>query len=58
VQAELIAGAQGIKLPKEFIAAASGAGLRSGALHQYMKLQASSHLSVQHTRADVVGLLV
>lgn len=43
-QAELIAGAQGVKLPKEFVAAASGAGLRSNALQQYMKLQASTHL--------------
>ncbi len=38
-QAELIAGAQGVKLPKEFIAAAAAGGLRQGALQQYLKLQ-------------------
>ena len=43
-QAELIAGAQGVKLPKEFVAAASGAGLRSNALQQYMKLQARTRM--------------
>ena len=39
LQAERIATSSGIKLPKDFIAAASAGGLRLGALQSYIKLQ-------------------
>ena len=39
VQAELIAAAKGVQLPKDFLAAAMAGGLRQGALQQYLNLQ-------------------
>lgn len=54
-QAELIAGAQGVKLPKEFIAAASVAGLRNSALQQYLKLQASAMANASHRQTPCIS---